>query len=141
MPQWFVPCFLAMWVGICVLLSLISGWFQLSRHFPARDHVEGKIFRVASGTIGYLLPVSYSNCLLATVNDTGIKLGIFLPFRILHPTLFIPWPAVDSVQLGRFLLMKRCVIKIRGFRLRILLYGGLGQAVFDTFNHINHRSM
>jgi hypothetical protein len=135
-PLWFPLFFIALWLGVSTLLSLVGGWFALSQHYRAAQDIQGQKFRMTSGSVGWsgFIPVGYGNCLIATVGDSGLRLGVFFLFRLFHPTLFIPWSAMESVEQKRWLFYKGSVISIRGLRLRITLYGGLGQAVFDAFN-------
>jgi hypothetical protein len=124
-----------MWLSICALLSLIGGWYELAHQYRAKSQPVGKKFYVVSGSIGWpYFPVSYSSCLSAIVAESGFRLSVLFPFRILHPALFIPWSAVETVEEGRYVFIKRCVIRVHGFKRRIALYGGAGTAVAEAFN-------
>ena len=144
-PQWFFPLFVLMGVTlfvlmgvtICSLLSLIGGWHELAQQYRASTDNPGKKFRSVSGAVGWkFFPVNYGNCLVATVGNAGLGLSILFLFRILHPRLFIPWSAIESVEQRRFLFMRRTAITIRGFSRRVVLFGRVGEEVSEVFNKV-----
>ncbi|MDB6042539.1 MAG: hypothetical protein JWM63_1090 [Gammaproteobacteria bacterium] len=139
-PQWFFSLFALLWVGICGLLSLFSGWSGLASHFRAEQPVLGERFRFVSGSMGSrFFPVHYGNCLFITVNDSGFRLSIFFPFRFLTPPLFIPWEAVDSIEPKRFLFFLRySVIRLRDQWPAISVRGGAGQRIADVYGSRAH---
>jgi hypothetical protein len=65
-PLWFPLFFIALWVGVSTLLSLIGGWLALSRYYRAAQDIQGQKFRTASGSVGrsHFLAVRYGNCLM-----------------------------------------------------------------------------
>jgi hypothetical protein len=46
----------------------------------------------------------YRNCLVIGASPTGLYLAVFLPFRLAHPPLFIPWNEV-TLSRGRVFFM------------------------------------
>lgn len=135
-PQWFLPLFVLLWVGICGLLSLFSGWSGLNSYFRAQQPVLGERFRFVSASMGNrFFPVHYRNCLFITVNDSGFRLSIFFPFRFLTPPLFIPWEAVESIEPRRFLFFLRySVIRLRDRWPAISVHGGAGQRIAEVYS-------
>jgi hypothetical protein len=137
-PQWFFPLFALLWVTITGLLAILGGWASLATYFRAGGAVEGERFRFVSGSMGArFLPVHYGNCLFVTVNETGFRLSIFFPFRLLSPPLFIPWNAVASVALKRFLFFRYVVVHLRDQWPRISIRGGAGQRIEQAYRRIS----
>jgi hypothetical protein len=134
-PRWFLPVFVVFWLVITGLLSVLGGWYALSKQFQASTAIDGQRFRFASGSFGrYPFPVTaYGNCLFVTVADTGFRIAILLPFRFLSPPIFVPWEAVDAVEPKSFLLFKYCVIRLRRGWPSIAIRGTASGAIADMF--------
>jgi hypothetical protein len=144
MPQhellWIAPAFLLLWVSIFVFFAYFSGWHELAQQFRATEEHAGRKFRFVSAAIGRpYFPVSYNNCLSVTVGDAGLTLGMLPPFRIFHPTLFIPWSAVESIEPKRIWFFKCHVITLRDYSTRIALRGAAGRAAFESFSETTTR--
>jgi len=138
-PQWFFPLFCCFWVFLCAVLSLAGGWLSLSRDFRAFDETEGQRFRFRSGSLGlWPFPVTgYGNCLFLVVNDSGFRLSILFLFRPLSPPLFIPWSAVRSVQVGRFLFVRYTLVRLKRGWPAIALRGDAGDYLAATFERVS----
>ncbi len=137
-PEWFFPVFVLMWVSICALLSMVGGWMSLATEFRATQRAEGQRFRFVCGSMGVrLLPVNYGGCLFVTVNDTGFRLSILLPFRLLSPPLFIHWKDVASVETKRFLFVSRAIVRLHRHWPAISIYGAAGKSVADAYARVS----
>jgi hypothetical protein len=131
---WFIPAFVAMWVTVCCVLAIWSGWYSLATRFSSTQTPEGERFRFASASMGRpWLPVSYGNCLFITVTPTGLALRVLFLFRPLSPPLFIPWSEVASVTERRFLFWRSAVIRFNGHWSHIKVHGSAGQAVLRSY--------
>jgi hypothetical protein len=129
-----------MWVGICSMLAVFSGWKSLSSRFPSEQIVDGERFRFASAAFGQpWFPVNYSNCLFFTVAPTGLRLSILFLFRPLSPPMFIPWSQIESVSEQRFLFMRSTVVRFRDHWSRIRVYGSAGQYILRAYERANPR--
>ncbi|TWT78757.1 hypothetical protein CA13_01540 [Planctomycetes bacterium CA13] len=84
-----------MWCGISFLLTFLSGWAKLAERYPDRTLPDCKAFYCQSGNIG---GVNYNSCLTLCVSQRGLGLSVMIPFRIGHPTLWIPWSDFHDVQ-------------------------------------------
>ena len=116
------------------LLALRSGWHRLATQFRLEAPLQGERFRFASGSIGAgVLPVSYSNCLFSTVNESGFSLSILFPFRLLSPPLFIPWRAVKSVEPRQRLWATVTMVQLGGEWPPIGLRGLLGEKIQQSY--------
>lgn len=101
--------FVSMWCAISLLLSAMGGWRRLAESFAARDEPTGRHFFMQSGKIGI---VNYGSCLTIHSAPSGFYLSVWLPFRIGHPPLFIPWQEVRNVTTRRFLWFERVVFDV-----------------------------
>ena len=90
-PRWFLPSFVAVWLGVCAALSFIGGWYQLAARYPATTVPSGRVYSFVSAALGM---VSYRSCLIVRFDSAGVSLSIFPLFRFLHRSLRIPWEAV-----------------------------------------------
>jgi hypothetical protein len=123
-----------MWVSICVLVSLYSGWFSLARTYRRRGAATGERFYFASGTLGLpVVPVSYSSVLFVSVGPAGLALSVLFPFRLLHPPIMIPWSHVESVVQRRLFFFSSSVIRVHDHWPRIRLLGAAGRKALRQF--------
>jgi hypothetical protein len=142
--QWFIPLvFVAGWSIVCGLLSYLSGWRSLSQRFSETIQIEGDRFRFASAGMGVIawFPVNYSNCLFLTVGRAGISISLLFIFRILSPTLYIPWSQVQSVEEKRGLLGRRIIVYLRDSAIKITWFGRAGKRVLEAFADCGQRSI
>jgi len=92
-PWWLIAvvfpvAFAALWAAVCFLISVLSGWSRLARHYATDAPPSGTFFRMQTAHLGWS---SYRNCLnLAAVPD-GLFLWPLWPFRVGHARLFVPW--------------------------------------------------
>ena len=99
--RYFFLIFLAAWLGISFLLSLLSGWWQLSQYYRSTGSFKGRRFYFQSAAMR--LWVSYNNVLILGVSPEGFYLSIFFPFRAGHPPLLVPWEDISCEEKpGRF---------------------------------------
>lgn len=134
--RWFVPVFIAGWLAICCLLSLIGGWHALAKRYRNSLSPPGKLFSFASLGLGAgLVPVSYRSCLFVRLGSTGISLSVFPFFRFFHPKLFIPWSAVSECKRERFWFMNCTALYLSEPQIRLLFYGRVGRDIYEARSH------
>jgi len=75
------------------IMSLIDGWYKVSRKYRRQNVTSGKLFPFAYMYLGVW---KYSGAVFVRVGEEGLDISIILPFRFLHPPLLIPWDAFDS---------------------------------------------
>ena len=80
-------------VLVCSILSLASGWRRLAASYEARIEPSGQRFGSRSGRIGI---VSYRNCLIIHVSASGLFLSMPFFLRPGHKPLLIPWHAIHN---------------------------------------------
>src|ERR687883_215872 len=133
-PQWFLPLFVLLWVGVTGFLAVLGGWSGLATHLRAEQPVEGERFRFVSGSLGArFLPVSYGRCLFVAVNESGFGLSILFLFRVLGPPLFIPWREVELVEQKRFLFFQYTVVRLRNQWPTLSIRGEAGKRIHQGF--------
>lgn len=93
-PYHFVLFFLALWISITLLISIIGGWRLLSKAYRADFSFDGRKLRMKSG--GMRWGTNYAACLTVGANQEGLFLAVFPIFRIGHPPLFIPWNDIST---------------------------------------------
>ena len=116
-PFIFGIFFVAIWLAVTLLLSLMSGWARLAKIYPARAKFEAEQWHFVSGQLRNF--VSYRNCLTVGANADGMHLSILLPFRVGHPPLFIPWSDIAVAEdrlfftkVGRFTFRRAPEVKV-----------------------------
>jgi hypothetical protein len=136
-PLWVIPLFLSVWIVVNIVLSLMSGWFQLSRKFPCPKDFQAKYsFRLTTMTLGIpYLPVGYRNCIYIRIGEAGIKISILFLFRILNPPILIPWREIESVKRVKpklvNMLVHSTIVNIRNDTKRFRFYFSAGNTIFE----------
>ncbi len=101
---------------VSFLISLVGGWWTLSRSYRTDRPMPPKSFLI-SGSFRYL--AGYQNVIRANSNTEGLYLK-FWP-RLAHPPLFIPW--TDIVVKKPFRII---------FRMQTMMLGRAGWVPFTT---------
>ena len=98
-PEWFWPfvflaIFVFVWACLCYFISVLGGWRSLARVYPASQFLPGERFRFRSAWMG--AGINYRISLTLEANTQGLHISVFLPLRIGHPSLFIPWEEISA---------------------------------------------
>ena len=88
LPWLFPFLFLAVFLLVMFLLSAMSGWRRLAHQYRAHGPAPASRRYLCWGQMG---PVYFRNCLTVGGDERGLYLAVFLPFRLFHPPLLIPW--------------------------------------------------
>jgi hypothetical protein len=92
--------FIAFWCAISFLISLMTGWFSLSRRFKRQSEPYGDT--KSAGPFFYTIYMRwwghYSTVIRLTAASDALYASVLFPFRIGHPPLRIPW---NEIQIGR----------------------------------------
>ncbi len=92
-PAYFPLFFICFWSGVSFLISLIGGWFELGRAYRSVTRFQGSRFNFQNAYLR--LMTSYRGIVTVGGNSEGFFASVFLPFRIGHPPLFVPWQDVS----------------------------------------------
>lgn len=131
LPQlWFPLFFAALWLGVTFLLSYISGWAFLAKHYRATLPYTGRYERLPQSQMGkFGIFGGARNAVYVGIEPNGLHLRMFVLFRINCRDLFIPWRDV-SVRRGKALL--RDYIEFRFARepaLGLRVFGQAGEVI------------
>ena len=131
-PYWFPIFFVAFWCAICALIAFIGGWQSLARRYRGEPTTVIDQVTFGSGQLG-VLRANYNNCLSVTVGPGGVGLKVLLPFRILHPSLLVPWSEIAACERWRtFGLFDRTRLRLVGGGPPIVLSGRAARLVGEA---------
>jgi hypothetical protein len=103
-PFGFLLMFVAGWIIVSALLSLLSGWPRLAVRFragarPAGKAIGGQVLRI--GLVGE------RNVTTLLARPEGLYLRTAWPFALLRPALLIPWNDIGGVREHKLLFVRR----------------------------------
>ena len=90
--NYVLPALVLFWAAVSFLISRISGWSLLARHYRMEDSFDGQRWRFQSCRMRWM--TSYNNALTIGADRRGLYLSLVFLFRPGHPPLFIPWKDV-----------------------------------------------
>jgi len=99
-PSWLLPLlfplfFVGVWLGVCSLLALLSGWPALAAHFKAAGRPAGETVKRQVRAVGRVGEKGVTQMILS---EAGLYLYANPLFRVLRPPLLLPWPRVRFVR-------------------------------------------
>lgn len=95
----FLVVFVAMWIGVGLVLSRAGAWSRLAKRYPAPPRpLVGLSFRGCSGRLG---EVRYSGVLDFVATPVGVQVSAMVLFRAGHPPFFVPWSEIEIVPAPR----------------------------------------
>lgn len=113
----------ALWCFVVWLMSLVSGWQRMARHFAAgARQPAGKAFRHVTARIGW---VHYKHVLEVHVGQAGVFLSLPWLFRIGHAPLLLPWSALRHLGRRRQLFLEWDRFEVEKAGVRLMLPAGL----------------
>lgn len=108
-----VPLFLAfftgLWCMVVLLISYVSGWRTLAKHFRAEDKPSGRFLAMQSLSMN---SAQYNGALTLGITETGLYLEPIVLFRLGHAPLLIPWTAFRSLRAEKMLWMTGAVTEV-----------------------------
>lgn len=123
---------LSIWPSIFLIFSFVSGWHKLSKRFRATSRRTIPTCGLPDLMCLFNLPVvpgaktlphlgwpSYKGIVRITPDPGGLDLSVYLPFRIGHPPLCIPWEEIEVLNTMRELPVILLLGKKEGVPLRI----------------------
>ena len=81
--------FASLWLTVCTILAVLSGWFRLTTKFPNQAMEPILRVRWQSGSMG--LGVIMSRILILGVCPSGLRVGIMRVFGPFCRDFFVPW--------------------------------------------------
>jgi hypothetical protein len=89
-------------------IATLGGWTAIARQYPATGTPSGKSFWFQSGRFNWC---DYNGCMTIRITDDGLRLSLPIPFRPGHPPIFLPWSALNVVEVcdrwyGRYVVVE-----------------------------------
>jgi hypothetical protein len=136
-PELFAALFLLVfpffWLAIIALIANL-GWRKVARAYPATSDppYSARRWRFVSLNIGgSLRSPNYGSAVEGWTSESGFWLRPFLLFRPFHPTIYVPWAQMHSVERERRLVGERVRVKLAGEVPDLLFVGALGRALLE----------
>jgi len=129
----FVVAFPFFWLAIIGLIANL-GWRRVARAYPATSDppLSARRWRFVSLNIGgSMRSPNYGASVEAWTAESGLWLRPFLVFRPFHPTIYIPWARIVSVERERRLVGAQVRLKLAGEVPDLIFVGALGRALLD----------
>jgi len=111
LPIYFFCLWILMVIGLGpVLISILSGWFALSKRFRATAEPSGATRSVVPI---FHVQMRHQGCssMRMTTAEYGLYLSMSFISRIAHPPLAIPWNEIQ-IHPGRFLWIRQFVLTL-----------------------------
>ncbi len=98
-PQSLFPLvFLVGFPAISFVIAHTGGWGALAERYRYDGPIDQKRY-MRSGSFGAM---RYKNMLTVAGDDSGLYLAVFLPFRVGHPPMRIPWVDIRGSVLAEY---------------------------------------
>ena len=129
-PLAFILLFAGLWLGVTLLLSYISGWAFLAKHYRAARPFAGRYERIRSSQMGPLGPFGGArNALYLGVDPDGLHLRMFILFRLNCRDLFIPWREI-TVSRGKSFFLEYIEFHfLRAPKIGVRIHGKAGEVI------------
>lgn len=127
----FVPLFVAVWIGSMYLIAFAGGWRDLARVYRSDLPMElAHEWRNRGGQMRNT--TRYNGCLNLGANSIGLRLSLWSLFRPGHPPLFIPWTDIQATPVrGMFFeMLEFSFARVPGVTLKVRRE--LGEEVWRT---------
>ncbi|MDJ0928532.1 MAG: hypothetical protein QNJ73_12915 [Gammaproteobacteria bacterium] len=86
----FLTLFIAfVWCAIMLLIARVGGWSQLAGYYRATGPGPTQTWGFQSISLRYY--TGYNGCITMGTDAAALHLSVWLPFRVGHPNLRIPW--------------------------------------------------
>lgn len=138
---YFIVIFIAFWIVVSFLNSLLEGWWFLSQNYRAHGKFIGKKYFLK--TLWRRRFMMYHHFFVTiVVNSEGLYFSIFPLERLAHPPLFFPWYDIEVEEAEPVFFSK--VYKLRfkkNPKTPIYISRRLGNKIFkDYWNKIQSTS-
>ncbi|HZM33078.1 MAG TPA: hypothetical protein VFC18_01170 [Burkholderiales bacterium] len=142
MDPGFIATLALAWLGICALLSLLSGWHALARRFSSDAPVGGQGERCRATAMGWRgLPMSYGGTVRVALDAHAFGLSVFFPLRFLHPPLVIPWAEVEHCERTPLWFRKYVAFYVKGHGRGLLFHESVGEPMREAWSRANPARM
>jgi len=130
-PYYWIPIFIFFWVAVSCLISLLGGWFALSKRFPPNDNIGSILSSFSWRSLNLNNIAGYSSCVNIKITEIGLFLKTSIIFSVLHKPIFIPWYEIDNLEYkSRF--FKR--VKFYVGKNRFVLFGKVAREICENIH-------
>ena len=130
-PIYLILIFIAGWILISCIISLLGGWFWLAKRYPL-SHGSGNVienFNWKSLNLNYIC--GYSSCINIKISEFGLILKTSLIFSILHSPIFLPWSSISNLDYKESFFKR---IKFHVGKNRLVIYGKAAKTIHKIFS-------
>lgn len=92
----FPVFFATIWCLVCAVISIVGGWFWLSKVYRTRAPFSGSTSKMQSGQMRWF--TNYNNVLTLGSDQRGLYLACMFLFRFMHPPMLIPWSEIKVTR-------------------------------------------
>lgn len=118
-----------MWLFIVSLISRMSGWRTLARHYEYADHAAQPIVQLKwqSLSMGYakFLASNYGRVVNIGSDGTYLYLSVMMFFRFGHAPLRIPFADINISDTKMNLFKSKCAVANKAPNVKIYMRGNL----------------
>ncbi len=100
-PIGFIAAFAGLWFVVTTFLSLMSGWWGLSRAYPDRPQTVIRRLSNISGSMG--AGVHLNGILTLEACQGGLRIRMWRLFGPFNAPIFVPWNDIRVVRRNRIL--------------------------------------
>jgi len=100
LPLGFLVGFPLIWIGVCLLSSVVSGWRRLASRYRATMPPTGQRISVRFALIGF---ARYRGIVTAHISHEGLRLSVLKIFPG-HAPLFFPWSDIHVERVSQPLI-------------------------------------
>jgi hypothetical protein len=120
--------FILFWLFVTGLISVLTGWYSLSRKHPFKPGSTGAYHEsFMFNTVHVNMFAKYSICMNISIYENGLKIVPFFLFRFMHPPVFFRWSELSNMQMNEMWMLTRLDFDVSGRTLSI--YGSAARAV------------
>ena len=117
-PKFLLLFSVLSWCAVMLLISRIGGWSRLAEYYPNNNLEPTQTWGFESVSLRYY--TGYNGCINMGCDSAALYLSVWLPFRIGHPNLRIPWSDLHkSAAPIRFGVVRLIVSKAPDIPLRL----------------------
>ncbi|MDP3970071.1 MAG: hypothetical protein Q8P90_00050 [bacterium] len=116
----FAIFWLIMWNFSIGITSIIFGWRRLAAKYPYTETVGDLGTKFSFQSVNVSVFGYYGFFIYVTIYDAGIKIVPMLPYRFMHPPIFLKWSDITGIRYSKlisnmaFLKVGKKTIMIRG---------------------------
>jgi hypothetical protein len=133
-PIYLILIFIPGYIGACCLVSILSGWFWLSKNFPASKSTDPVLHSYSWKSINLNYVAAYRGCINMEITEGGLILKMSFMFSTLHRPIFLPWASMKDFIYKKALFQK-AIFKVG--KIRLVVFGRVAKSLAEYFTHLN----